>query len=190
MLILIMDKDEIRKLVMKKRSSLGKADALEKSLAIHESLLSLPEFQKAHAVMFYVSVGNEVRTDALMECAFKEGKKVIVPFSDRRNKTIIPSEISSLGELEMGSFGIPEPREPKPFNAAGIDLAIVPGIAFDIRGNRIGYGHGYYDNFLKTAGAKKVALAYEFQIVDEIPNNSSDIKMDKIITEKRVIETC
>lgn len=183
-----MDKDEIRKLALEKRNSLGKVDALEKSLAIQERLLSLPEFRKASAVMFYVSIGNEVRTDTLMECAFKEGKKVIVPFSDRRNKTIVPSEISSLNDMETGSFGIPEPREPKPFNEAGIDLVIVPGIAFDSRGSRIGYGHGYYDNFLKTAGAKKVALAYEFQIVDEIPNNSNDIKMDKIITEKRVIE--
>ena len=183
-----MDKDEIRKLVLEKRNSMGKADVLEKSLVIQERLISLPEFRKASAVMFYVSIGNEARTDVIMEHSLGEWKRVIVPFSDRRNKTIIPSEISSLNDMETGSFGIPEPREPKPFNAAGIDLVIVPGIAFDRSGNRIGYGHGYYDNFLKTSGAKKVALAYEFQIVDEIPDSGNDIKMDAIVTEERVID--
>ncbi len=183
-----MEKSEIRKLVLAKRDAMSRTETREKSRMIQERLVALPEFRKASAIMFYVQKGNEVMTDTIIEYSLGEGKRVAVPFSDKRSKTLVPSLISSLSELEMGSFGIPEPRELHPIEAEAIELIIVPGIAFDRSGNRIGYGHGYYDRFLKTTKTKKIALAYELQIVDEIPNHSNDIKMDKIVTEERVIE--
>ncbi len=183
----IMEKGEIRNLILAKRDTMSSSDVLKKSLMIRERLIALPEFSNASPVMFYVQKGNEVMTDALIEYSLVRGKRVAVPFTDKRSKTLVPSLISSLNELEMGSFGIPEPRELRPVEAEVIELIIVPGIAFDVHGSRIGYGNGYYDRFLKAVRAKKIALAYELQIVDEIPNHTNDIKMDMIVTEERAI---
>ena len=145
-------------------------------------------FRNSKVVFFYVSAGNEVQTrDTIKEALDK--KRVAIPIADKVNKTISASELLDFNELESGPFSILEPKIEfvRIVNPKDLDLVIVPGIAFDVYGNRIGYGHGYFDNFLKHISAAKIALAYEMQIVDEIPADEKDIRVDFIITEKRII---
>ena len=102
------------------------------------------------------------------------------------------SELKDFNELEPKTFEILEPKEPytREFNPDKLDLVIVPGIVFDKKGHRIGYGYGYYDRFLKLLGknVKKIGFAFEFQLVDKIPEEQHDVPMDVVITEKRVLE--
>jgi len=101
---------------------------------------------------------------------------------------LLHSEIKSFDELKKGTFGILEPPQDRfrKVRISEFDLVIVPGIAFDLTGHRIGFGGGFYDSFLGSITATKIALAYEFQIVDEIPTRAEDVKIDILVTEKSV----
>ncbi|RLF39548.1 MAG: 5-formyltetrahydrofolate cyclo-ligase, partial [Thermoplasmata archaeon] len=99
---------------------------------------------------------------------------------------IYPVEIENLDDLERGAFGILEPQNKKIYTG-DIDIIIVPGIAFDFRGYRIGYGKGFYDRFLRGADALKIGIAYDFQIVKQIPEDDGDVPVDIIVSEKRVL---
>lgn len=177
-------KEDIRKRLLKIRRSLSKEEVLQMSRKIRERLFDLPEYRTSKVVMFYISHDNEVDTrEMIAESLYT--KKVLVPFTEKEN--IYPVVIESLNNLNRGAFGILEPREKK-IHRRKIDMIIVPGVAFDHRGYRIGYGKGFYDRFLKERHGIKIGLAYDFQIVERIPENEGDIPVDKIITEKRVIE--
>ena len=163
----------------------------EKSLRIIENLKHSKEFAQAKSIMVYVSKEDEVDTTSLIGDALGMGKQVFVPSSDMRRKSLMPCEITSLDELVEGCFGIKEPavRNVKRLNRTEIDLAIVPGRAFDRECNRLGRGGGYFDCFLrewKSIG-KKIGLAFSEQIVRQVPTNSQDVKMDRVITESYVI---
>ncbi len=164
--------------------------------------------------MFYLAKKDEVRTEGMIRKAFKVGKKVIVPSlrpsSDesaersmstpiaptpfnKGDRGITPSLLLDYEtELEEGMFGILEPRTGciRPFPIEEIDIVLVPGIAFDESGGRIGFGGGFYDEFLAKlpSETKRWALAFEFQIVEKIPLTDKDVPVESIITEKRVID--
>ena len=163
-----------------------------KSRKIMRRLLSLDEFSEAIAVMLYVSVKGEVETREIIRDCLSLGKKVAVPVTDKGSRSLNVAEIKDLSELGTGSFGVPEPDQDflRLLNPKEIDIVIVPGIAFDPMGNRIGYGFGYYDNFLKNVrpSCRKIALAYELQIVEKVPASGKDVRVQKIVTEKRTIE--
>ncbi len=188
-----MHKDEIRKRILSLRTSHSPFNALTKSYRIKEKLFRLSEFIKAKTILFYVATKDEVKTERMIKHALKLGKRIAVPISNVRRRSILISELKDFDEeLEPGTFGILEPKkefrrliEPKE-----VDLVIVPGIAFDEEGNRIGYGMGFYDRFLKTIRKDTpiIALAYEFQIVEGIPADETDVTVNKIITEERIIE--
>jgi 5-formyltetrahydrofolate cyclo-ligase len=119
------------------------------------------------------------------------GKKVLVPFSDTKNRILILSELNSWEDLTPGSYGILEPKEEKIIQPSSdkIDLIIVPGVGFDEDGRRIGHGKGYYDDLLKySKDTISIGLAFEIQILDKIPTEKHDIAVNKIITEKRLID--
>ena len=121
------------------------------------------------------------------------GKKdVIVPITNKKNNSLIISKLKCLDDLCCGCFGIPEPRKSKikRFNKKNLDLVIVPGVVFDRGCNRIGFGHGYYDKFLRglSTKTKTIGLAYDFQIVDKLKAEKHDIPVDIIITEKMTIK--
>jgi 5-formyltetrahydrofolate cyclo-ligase len=164
-----------------------------KSLRIKENLFSLPEFSNAEKILFYVSTKGEVLTKEMIKDSLSLGKKVVVPISNVKEKNLILSELRDFDkELRPSKFGILEPKKQffREVSPEEIDLVIVPGIAFDRRGNRIGYGMGFYDNFLSNLKKEipVIALAYEFQIVSEIPTHKKDVRVQKIITEKKVID--
>lgn len=182
-------KDLIRREILTKRS-LQKADIkLPKDAAIRKRLMELPEYRDAKIILFYVSVRGEVKTDDMISESLSHGKKILVPVADVKHRKLMISEIHDLNELSTGAFGIPEPKYPHEFPIGKIDLVIVPGIAFDHFGNRVGYGTGFYDRFLKKIkkGVPLIALGYDFQIVHKIRANRMDVKVHKIVTEKGII---
>ncbi len=164
------------------------------SSEINARLLKLPEVRNSSTISTYLHTGSEVRTKELVEWAIANGKRLVVPISDRANKLLIFSQVKSPErELERGSYGIPEPKEefrrPVPLEAA--DLMLVPGVAWDKSGYRIGYGAGYYDRSINAMRTRvmKIGLAYEFQLVPKVPRSHYDGRVDKIATERRIINT-
>jgi 5-formyltetrahydrofolate cyclo-ligase len=162
------------------------------SSRISERIFNLQEFEDARTISIYLHIGSEVRTREILARCIAQAKRVIIPVTNGTNKRLIFSEIKAPEkELETGNFGIPEPKtgflRPVPLEEA--EIALVPGIAWDLRGHRLGYGGGYYDRSINSLHnhVLTVGLGYDFQIVREIPTTRYDRPVDKIVTERRVI---
>ncbi len=182
-------KEKLRKKIKEKRKKQSKEENRKKSKEIKERLFSLKEFKEAETVLFYISYNSEVFThDIILESFYK--KNIIVPISNPVDCTLILSHLKNWEELNVGSYGILEPRVEKirKTNIEDIELIIVPGVAFDEKGNRLGHGKGYYDKLLDKTNATKIGLAFEFQISENIPTGKHDKPVDMIITEKRIIK--
>lgn len=164
----------------------------EKSERIREFLFSTDEFKKAKTIMFYITYRSEVITEDMINESLKRGKKVALPKCLIDKKKIIPLEIKDISrDLEIGAFGIREPkRGNKIIQPQEINLVIMPGVAFDKKGTRLGYGGGFYDKFLKNLpdSSQFIGLAFQEQIVNLIPRTSRDMLVHKIITDKGVME--
>ncbi len=187
-----MNKEEIRRKILKKRLSLSSEDIRDKSRQVFLSLAKTIEYINSQNIMSYVATRSEVQTEELIKISIKMGKNIFVPIILPECHNLAPSKIFDFdNELEKGKKGILEPKREyyRLFPPEDIDLIIIPGVAFDLNGNRIGRGFGYYDNFLRKVcpSAKIIALAFEMQIVKKIPNDKNDIPVDKIVTEKRII---
>lgn len=191
--ILFSMKVATREKILNLREAIGEGECARRSRLVIERLKAQPEFKKAKGVMCYVSFRREVHTHELIRELLSEGeKRVSVPLSNFANREISPREIKDFdSDLEEGPLDI---LEPKPRTNAvplkEIGLVVVPGVAFDSCGNRIGYGAGFYDRFLASlpANIPVIALAFDLQIVDVAHCEAHDCTVDKIITEKRVIE--
>jgi 5-formyltetrahydrofolate cyclo-ligase len=154
--------------------------------------MSLPEYELANTVLFYLDVRSEVRTRNDLDKALASGKKIVVPYCVDGELELFHLEQNE--ELSVGMYQILEPKAElraiasKRVPVLEIDLIIVPGVAFDSRGGRTGHGKGYYDKLLEHArpDTPLVALAFECQLFEEIPMQQHDVFMDKVITEKRV----
>jgi 5-formyltetrahydrofolate cyclo-ligase len=184
-------KKAIRDEVLEKRDRIPHAIKAEKDLLIRNSLYTLPEFLDAKKILLYASFRSEVETHSIIKQSLKSGKNLILPKVYKEGHRLLLYELKDLRELNAGFMGIPEPFVPDERIAAidDVDLIIVPGAAFDYSGNRLGYGAGYYDFLLAEKKRKMpvIALAYEEQIVDSIPPEEHDVKVDMIVTDKRVI---
>ena len=179
-------KNILRQKLLNERKQLGEKELLEKSSKIESKLFSMPEFKTAKTVMFYVSFNTEVFTHNMIREALKE-KKVIVP--KVREKQIVLYEINNFEEIDQkDKFGILQPSKGRMAKKEEIGLIIVPGVGFDKNGHRLGYGYGYYDRFLENLKIPTIGLAFDFQIVDKLPAYGHDVKMGKVITEKRILE--
>ncbi|MCG3177236.1 MAG: hypothetical protein MOGMAGMI_02204 [Candidatus Omnitrophica bacterium] len=163
----------------------------KRSLLIEERFLQMDAYRKARLVLYYVSMPQEVDTFRLMESALAQGKRVAVPACDTAGTDLGVYELSSLGQLRPGTLGILEPEVStcEAVVLAEIDLVVVPGLAYDLRKNRLGRGKGYYDRFLSRLpeSVPKVALAFDFQIVDEVPVEDHDVPLDVVLTDRRKI---
>jgi len=180
-------KGKLRKQFIEQRLRLSQEEVEQKSKQIMSTLFATESFKQAKVVMFYVDMRNEVVTKKAIIDAFAEGKRVVVP-RVKKGYGLLAIEIKSLDELEPSTFGVLEPQEKEEISIDEIDVVVVPGVAFDKRGYRIGYGGGYYDNFLPKlkAEAKKIAVAFEMQLIDHIPAEAHDVKVDMIITERGI----
>lgn len=178
----------LRKKVLAARDSLLPGQRTAKSREIEERLFSLPEFTSARTVMFFASFQSEVETGPMIRRALHFGKRVILP--KVKGQELALFEIKDFDkDVSPGAWGIPEPVESHPIDLVEIDLIVTPGAAFDERGNRVGYGAGFYDRILPLYKGVTVALAFEVQIVPDVPVSTHDIPVKKIVTEKKVIET-
>lgn len=175
-----MPKNKLRKQILEKRNSLSTEEVESRSKIIIEKLKQEKDYKKAKTVMFYVSKGNEVQTHDIIKEAIKT-KKIIVP--KVTDKGLICCEITDFDNMKYSCLGVLEPKGEMVCDISKIDLIIVPGIAFDKRCHRIGYGKGFYDSLLKNAKCKKIGLAYNFQIVDKIPVDEWDERVDKVISD-------
>ena len=173
------DKSTVRK--QKSEELKSHANRKIKSGIIKEKLILLGDFQNAGDVFIYLSDRYEVDTSEVIRESIKLGKNVYCPVI--RGGNIVPGAFSS--GLKPGAFGIPEPMDVSARN--GFDVIIIPGTAFDKNGNRIGRGGGHFDRFLAKTAGKKIALAFDFQIVDKIDTESNDVPVDMILTEERII---
>lgn len=181
-------KSNLRQMLRIKLKHQSQPSRRKKSLLIGKKLLSIEAFQKAAAVCFYVSKPLEVDTRGLIRQSLKWGKRVFVPRMDAPKKLLELYEIKGFRDLKLGSFGVLEPVPAKTRKAkiTEVDCVIVPGVAFDRRKNRLGHGLGFYDRFLKKLPrrAKKIGLAFSFQVVGSVPKEAHDVAMDKVLTEK------
>ena len=176
-------KSEIRSRVLDERDILSEDEIKGMSELIISNFKEEFSLEDYQTICVYVSKGSELFTHNLINYLLKS-KIVLVPYVENILKV---SRINDFSELEKGKYDILEPKDKVEYQNQ-IDLVIVPGVAFDEQGNRLGYGKGFYDNFLKDYKGTKVALAYERQIVKTIPIEEHDIKMNYIITERRVIK--
>jgi len=186
------DKKTLRQETLLKRDAIPENIKEEKDAAIRQRIIRLPEFTDAKTIFFYASFKSEADTIEMIKISLSHGKQIILPRVDKENKKLLLYKIKDINELAQGYMGILEPSvsEGKLTGLDDIDLIIIPGAAFDVLGSRLGYGAGFYDRLL--AGMKKkipiIAPAYEEQIVDDIPSEPHDVKVDKIVTDMRVIE--
>jgi len=186
-------KKKIRREFKAKRDLLSKEELIEKSSEIKKKVFELKEFKKAKTIFSYISFKSEVRTSELIKESLKKKKRIIIPITDFKQNKLYLSEIKDFEkELEPTLIGLFQPKREflRPVNAKELDLIIVPGIAFDEKGNRIGSGKGFFDKFLSELPKKipVIALAFESQLAKEVPCECHDMKVEKIVTEKRVIE--
>lgn len=186
-----MNKKEARRAVLKERAKLSPELHESYSTRIAELVASTTYYKNARTIMCFVNFGSEVNTTILIRRALDDGKRVAVPIAIHETKELIPSVITSMDELEPGYFNILTPKEEfvRPVDPTEIDVVLVPGVAFDHHGYRVGYGGGFYDRFLTKIrkDTKKIAIGYSLQILDQVPRESFDIPVEMIISEKGLL---
>jgi 5-formyltetrahydrofolate cyclo-ligase len=183
----------IRDLARKNRVAQKNKDELSRTIC--DKFTALPAYAAARTVMWYVDAGSEVRTRHTLPAALGHGKRVVVPWCVVETNELELFLLEDMSELVEGAYKILEPKPDlralpaKRLRPDELDLVMVPGTAFDLRGARMGQGKGYYDRLLAgaRADAPLVALAFECQIFDEIPVAAHDVFMDAVLTETRAI---
>ena len=186
---IIDQKKSLRKEMRSRREAMTAAEREQASSVIVSKLIDNPIYKNAVTVMAYASMPEEIQLNELFKNAFDNKKILAIPLIVGRG-TMRPVFLPSMDHLVVGDFGILTVRQDSRVfvDFEDIDCIIVPGTAFDRSGNRLGLGGGYYDRFLKHAPkAKRIALAFDFQILDEVPVEQHDTKMDLIITETEVL---
>ncbi|MBD5328593.1 MAG: 5-formyltetrahydrofolate cyclo-ligase [Bacteroides sp.] len=178
-----MEKSDIRRKIKAMRSMLLETERMSAADEVFERLENTAAFLLADRILMYHSLPDELSTHRFLD-KWHGRKSFFLPRVNGVNLEILPYDES---RLELGSFHIEEPTGDNTVSADEIELVIVPGVAYDHSGNRLGRGKGFYDRLLATTRATKVGVGYEFQIVEEIPSEPHDVKMDMVISQKRVL---
>lgn len=179
-------KKQLRKQMRQIRDGMLAFEREEKSKEIVARFLTLPEIKQVTTIYCYVSFRSEVNTMPLLHSLWELGKCVAVPRIDENQMQFY--EIASMDDLEVGYYGILEPKNACQL-AQKAELVVMPGLAFDEKGHRLGYGGGFYDKYLETIGeCKKIALAFSEQMIEDVPVEGRDIVVEKIVTEERIYE--
>lgn len=179
------EKRAIRKHVFAERKACTEENLKKWSREITRRVTELPEFQSARHILVYADYNHEVMTGYLIEEAWKAGKETAVPKVE--GKDMIFYRLTDFAQLEPGYFGIPEPVQGERVQWEDA-LMIMPGVAFDRSGHRVGYGGGFYDRFLeKHPGIRRTAVAFSFQVFPEVPWEVTDISPEILVTEKEVM---
>jgi 5-formyltetrahydrofolate cyclo-ligase len=187
------DKQGIRKKILMLRNGMNPEEIAAKSGLIIRRLVGLREFREATTLMVFLSFGSEVLTDDLIRWGWEAGKRMIIPLCRPEERVLTPCLLGSFADLEIGHHGIRAPKAEniRPVQREEIDLILVPAVAFDRRGYRVGYGGGYYDRFLpEVQRAVRIGAAFSCQVVAEIPADPHDVRVDRIVTENGVAPIC
>jgi len=180
-------KAELRTVLKARRDALTRTEQRSKAYYITCRLQEL--LKPYHTIFAYVAKDSEVESMVLLNCLLEEGKKVVVPIIEKETRTLRLSYITSMAQLELGTFKVPEPlTHEKPAPVSLIDVVLVPMVGFDRAGNRLGYGAGYYDRFFdKNPDIPRVGMAYACQEEESVPAEPYDARMDYVVTENEVI---
>lgn len=180
-------KETIRRLALGRRSGMSPVERAARGAAVTERLLALPEVEEADPVLAFVSISSEVPTGMLLEAILHAGKTLLLPFV-ADDGMLRAARVSSLDQLTPGFRGIPEPRARMPVDAAAAAVIVVPGVAFDAEGGRLGYGGGFYDVFLSAAPERlRIGICFDFQLVERVPVAAHDQRVDLVVTDERVV---
>jgi 5-formyltetrahydrofolate cyclo-ligase len=179
-------KRRIRREVLARRDAIAEGDRVARGAVAIERLLSLPELRAAGVVMAFSTFGSEVPTDPLIEALHARGATVAMPRIE--GSDVVAVAYAPGDPVRTASFGAREPLGDRLVDPAGIDVVVVPGVAFDRRARRVGYGAGYYDRFLGKTPAFTVGLAFDVQVLDDdVPAGSFDVPLDAVVTDERTI---
>jgi 5-formyltetrahydrofolate cyclo-ligase len=180
-------KENVRKILRRKKEAMLPEDRLEKSQRICRHLTEI--FRDKETVMVFTSKEKEVNTRPLIEALFRNGNPVVVPIIVKEDVSLRLSYLEDFSALVPSTFGVPEPIGSEiPALAKDIGTIILPMLGFDRAGGRIGYGAGYYDRFLsKNPGLRKIGIAFACQEVGSIPVDENDIRMDAVLTEDGIV---
>jgi 5-formyltetrahydrofolate cyclo-ligase len=177
-------KRALRREVRARRDALPPEERERLGQAVARNLLALPQVRRASTVMAFSSFGSEVDTGPIIEQLARDRRRVVLPRVEGR--TIVPVGYRSGDPVKPLSFGAVEPAGGDPVRPEEIDVVVVPGLAFDRRGHRVGYGGGFYDRFLGRLrpDALTVGICFSFQVVDEVPHGRGDRPVDLVVTEE------
>lgn len=174
------------------RKLMDREEKADKDFQIFQKFISYDLFSKTDVILTYVSSEIEVDTRKIIEYSLKVGKKIAVPVSISDNFSLKFYFINSMKDLHAGYFSILEPNVDKcrfcDINKLKKYLCVVPGLAFDMNGYRVGYGKGYYDRFLKKYKCETIGFCYEMNLIDSIHKNVHDIPVNTILTENRILK--
>lgn len=179
-----MSKEEIRKKYLELRKSIIDRDI--KSKIIFNKIINSIDFKDSKVIALYKSLKYETDTDELIDYALKLNKIVLLPRVEKSEMFFHSYSLED--ELIKSNFGVLEPSNKSIiYSKSDIDLIIVPGVSFDIKRNRMGYGKGYYDKYLSNTNIDTIGICFDEQVIDLLPVSDNDIKMKKILTDKRII---
>lgn len=179
-------KNQLRKEIAKRKSAYSAEQLIELSSGVVANLESLDVFGEAKVVLLYYSMPDEVSTVSLIQ-KYKSSKQIILPIVTKEG--LILKRYLSEDDLEVSKYGIKEPTGEVFVDYDKIDMVVVPGVAFDDNLNRMGRGKGYYDGLLPKISAPRVAICFDFQIVDKVPADKNDVRMDRVIGDKIVLQS-
>ena len=181
-----MTKGELRTVMLRLLKQQREDDRRRKSEAIQRKVFRLTAFRRARTIGCYLALPYEVQTWQMIEEMLAQGKRVVVPVTVPHTKRLTLSEIQDpASELHNGAFGVFEPKRSvrRPVRAGEVDLLLVPGLAFDRRGHRLGHGYGYFDRLLARLPRKTstVGLAFRFQLFDRLPTTARDHAVQAVL---------
>lgn len=184
----MISKQDIRGEIAAKRKALDPRWVAAASARIAGHVQSLPSFHSSGTVALYKAVGGEVDVELLFPECWRMGKRTCVPVFHPASGTYEMVETTPETRFQTGHYGIGEPVGLVPPPVGAIDLMVVPGVAFDPQGNRLGRGGGYYDRLLEHYVGFSIAVAFDFQVLPEIPTDQHDIPVDAIVTETKILK--
>ncbi|EKQ52250.1 MULTISPECIES: 5-formyltetrahydrofolate cyclo-ligase [unclassified Clostridium] len=188
------NKKALRKEILIKRKNMNTTEKEKMDKMISDQLYESRYYKEATNIFIYISYDSEIDTKSIICKALKDNKRIYIPRTEFETRIMDAVEIKSFDNLIETNYGLLEPSKKDPhINPNELDLIVVPGVAFDRNGGRMGYGAGFYDRFFKKINGDnikkitKLALAYSLQVLDKVPMSEQDVPVDFIITEKEFI---
>jgi 5-formyltetrahydrofolate cyclo-ligase len=180
-------KTDLRTRMRALRDSIPPLERERLGRAVADRLFGLQDIRAARTVMVFYSFGSEIPTAGIVDRLSAEAKRVLLPFFD--DGAMAAAEVRSGEELLATTYGPKEPSSREPVDPGDIDVVITPGLAFDRRGYRLGYGGGHYDRYLSGVGprTRRIGIAFHLQLVDEVPREPGDRRIDLLITDREAL---